>query len=261
MEGNDGESPYTRADFLRFNAATKGDNKDVFEGFDASSDFQESVETKERWADFANWTDHPTLAEGEGLELIGWSLFHFAPCVVHKNRLPPTSKWAVTPLDQWLTIDDIAFILLTLENCINKWIRLYNQLLKKRREAVEDGKNPASVCLTKKEEMAATRGAKFPAGSGVSGIQGQKRFNGLKLWIKRNYYDDTTLAKQNSEALKAQLDALVVEEEERRMGDSERSKSTRRQEAAAVEVRDPELDDLHDLEWLRCMNGNSLMAV
>ena len=102
-------------------------------------------------------------------------------------------------------------------------------------------------------------GTEFPAGSGVSGRIGQERFHALKLYLKRNYYDDTELARNNCKALAKQLSALVeVEEQKRESGaDWGYSQDT---EAARIPIN-PELDTLQDMEWSMYMGGAGVGAI
>ena len=267
LSGRDGREPdvvpaYTRRDFLLFDVASKGDNRDILNFFEperipnvpeASQPKKEDVEDPEKWSGYNDWKDYPTLAEGRGLEVMAWTIFNFAPCVVHKSRLPTTDKWAGTPLKKWLTMDDIAFLLITLENCINKWIRLYQKLKEKKEQALQVGVADVSRVFLPKEELAAIPGTKFPSGSGVSGRVGQERFNALKLYIQRNYYDDSPIAQGNCDALAKVLENLVEAEEKKRASSATASADAAPEDIEPHVVTNPALDSLHDMEWNLCM--------
>ena len=268
MSGRNGKDPsvippYTRKDFLRFDAASRGDNKDIIDALNSTVPGvpKEDVEDAGQWHDFASWKDYENLTATRGLEVLAWAIFNFAPCVVEKSRLPSTDKWAGTELKKWLSIDDIGFILITLENSINKWIRLSRKLEDKKRQARLASLDPSKVVLLK-ADMKEVPGTKFPAGSGVSGRIGQERFHALKLYLKRNYYDDTELTRENCKALAKELSRILEEEERKReerpggngWGDSNEA------EAAHIHIN-PELDSLHDMEWEMYMDDGKMIGV
>ena len=113
LDADNGVVIYTRSNFLRFDALSKGDNKDIVEGL---VDGSEKVETPQTWAGFPSWENYDTLLEGDGLEIMAYAIYHFAACVVLKSYLPPLDQWGKIPLRRWLTVDDIAFILGTLDS-------------------------------------------------------------------------------------------------------------------------------------------------
>ena len=263
LESSNGQSPYTRADFLRFDAASRGSNADILGAIAAG---KEDVETAEAWKDFGSWVDYPTLLTPEvgGLELLAYTIFHFSPCVVSKNRLPLEEKLGDVPLRQWLSIDDIAFLLVTLENCINKWIRSYRFLVKKRDALKRGGKwcegtRLVDIKLTKPRKRLAGEeqdysselsqmknlpGTKFQTGSGVSGPKGQRRFDSLKLYILKNYYADTDTARENEKALNGALKKAVAAE-------NWKSNVKKKKQPTVTRVQRPvgDMDKLRSFEW------------
>lgn len=202
---DDADRPrYKRSDLLRFAVESKGCNKDIIRSIQAG---HEKIEDPSVWENFDNWVDHEaTLADGAGLELITWLVYHFSPAVVMHDRLKPAMKeWGTVSLGSWLTIDDLAFIVLTLEHSINKWIGLHALLQKKKQAAEEQGQDPDAVDELSKEEVKIVPGNKFRPGSGVSGLEGQARFKALKLYFHKNYYSGSAEARKNEEALKNSL--------------------------------------------------------
>jgi hypothetical protein len=213
---------YRRSDFLRFHAVTRGDNKDIT----ASDD----VDALGNYADLDNWKDHETLEAGNGLKLMTWCIFHFGPHAVDKSKLPQSRIWAEDKMQSWLSCDDVAFVLLVLEHCINKWIRLYKweELTKKKKT---------------RREAELTKGSKFPSGSGISSKEGQARFLGLKTYIQRSYYDDTEQANKNLGALNKSIKDLVAQIE----GDQ----VAKTAEAVQEHTQNPEIDAINNASWLK----------
>lgn len=250
-----------------YDALSRGKNKDIT---DAIANNREDVEDPEQWESFSNWKDYDNLTEGEGLEILSSCIFNFAACIVCAARLPKLADWGVVALSSWLTVDDIAFLLVTIENCVNKWIRSYRFLSAKRKSLEEKGQwSEADKLLDIKlsrpakkrrkgdkpdteselSQMKALPGTKFEVGSGVSGPEGQRRFECLKLYIYRNYFDKKNnhdVAEANEAALNAALRRLVAEE----------TQHTRRAMAKKQVVTPPPADppqqevmDLRDFEW------------
>ena len=250
---------YTRKDFLLFDVTSKGQNTDIVESFARETD-EDHIENRVSWRDFDQWTGYDNLQEGPGLKLLAWVIFHFGPSVVVKQRLPVTDRWAGTPIGKWLTTDDIAFLLVTLENNINKWIRSGKLLSKKRQLALAAGAEDVSKVTLLKKEVQILKGAKFPSGSGISGREGQARFNAIKLFIQRNYFLGNEETQRNNDTLHEELQALVLAEETRAA--SKRRGAVDRHEGggnvaaqdAVVETEDSRaLDALQDFEWKKLM--------
>ena len=198
----------------------------------------EDVETSESWNGFASWVDYESLLppddpeeRNEAMELMAYVVYNLSACVVNKELLPSSKMWGKIPLRQWLSVDDLVFILGTIENCINKWIRQYRYLEEKKRELVQDGKCSKDTNLldikldrNKTEDMRKDglksehetvkhmAGSKYESGSGIAGAKGQRRLNGLKVYIYKNYFEDTPSAKANEAALNSRLAALAMED-------------------------------------------------
>ena len=248
----------TRKDFLLFDVDTKGPNIDIVESFAKPHKVDhDQIENRVSWNNFDQWTGYESLKEGDGLKLLAWVIFHFAPSVVVKQRLPVTDRWAGTPIGKWLTTDDIAFLLVTLENNINKWIRSGRILAKKRELAKEEGSSDVSKVTLLKKEVQILKGAKFPSGSGISGKEGQARFNAIKLFIQRNYFRADEESQRNNDALHGELQRLLLAEEMLAQSRSEGQGATavQREEPAQDAVVETAatiaLDALHDEEWNR----------
>lgn len=178
------------------------------------------------------------------------------------------------PLRQWITVDDIAFILGTIENCINKWIRQYRYLADKKKDLLAKGmctkdtklldirldrtRTPemrANKVRTELETVKQFRGAKYDAGSGIAGSKGQARIAGLKVFIYRSYFDNTDEARENTEALNAALCNLAQKDLERQQNANEGSRGTTHKSEQSLAQEPPPL-----LETIRKMEFESLFA-
>jgi hypothetical protein len=215
---------YKRSDFLRFDAVTRGDNKDITQ---SESDDTDELEN---YADFGNWKDYETLEAGKALKLMTWCIFHFGPHAVDKSKLPQSRIWAEDKMQKWLSCDDVAFVLLVLEHSINKWIRLckYEELTRRKKS---------------RKEAELTKGSKFPSGSGISSKEGQARFVGLKTYIQKSYYDETEQANKNLQALNKSIKDLVAKIEGDQMAKTA--------EAVQEHTQNPEIEAINDASWLK----------
>ena len=251
---------------MRFDAISRGENKDIFDRFCEGS---ESVENEAKWSDFDTWTDYDSLLEGHGLELMAYSIYHFAACVVLKELLPQLEKWGSIPLRKWISVDDIAYLLGTLETCIDKWIRQYRYLQEKKKQLVEAGQCSADIKLLDikldrskpTEEMKRKKeknehetvkhlpGNKYETGSGIAGAAGQRRMAGLKVYIYKNYFENTNFAAENQKALNERLAAMaekdILEREEEGAKDTASKRSSQTKEHAPP----PVLDDICRMDY------------
>lgn len=267
MAADNGVVLYTRSNFLRFDAISKGENKDIFIGL---RDGTEKVETADTWRDFNSWVDYESLLEPEdseekndALELMSFCVYNFAACVVNKEVLPPLNKLGRIPLRQWLSVDDLAFILGTLESCINKWIRQYWYLSEKKKKLLQEGKCAEDTKLleikldrgrtnemkknnvkSEHERVKHLPGAKYESGSGIAGAKGQSRLAGLKVYIYRNYFEDTEFARRNEAALNSKLASMAekdASEEDEEGADDDR---------CSLDARPPGmLDEIYQMEY------------
>ena len=57
--------------------------------------------------------DYDSLTNGDGRELLASVIFNFATCIVSSARLRKLADWGVVACCSWLTVCNIAFLLVT----------------------------------------------------------------------------------------------------------------------------------------------------
>lgn len=203
----------TRKTFLQFAVDSRGKNEDIKE----SDEVEKGGYGKEKWS-ACDLSTH----DAKGTKAMAWAVFQFSRFVVSREtaaEMKEVEFWEnPATLMSKISIDDIAFILITLENSINKWIRLHKILVAKREAAGANGNTELAkrVCLVK-ADMKNVPGSKFPNGTGISGPEGQKRFNALKIYLFQNLYKkNSETGRENITALAKACHALALKDQKRR---------------------------------------------
>ena len=251
---------YIRSHFLRFDVEHRGSNSDIRDCLkQENASGWDPLENMDHWKNYKGWKDHDlSKDDDDGLKLLAWTLFHFSACLVPKERMPGTDHWAMTLIHKHLTCDDIAFLLLTFENNINRWTHLHQKLQEKRKTAIERGEDPAKVRLVNPQDYKGVPATQFPVGSGISGREGQERFNHLKVYINKKLFAHKEEDCQRIwEALQKEFKRLAKTECNRLQDKPESPQAAKPVQVPAVQhehVMNPELKLLQDAEWKDLMN-------
>ena len=105
--------------------------------------------------------------------LLAWLVRHFVPLVVEDSKEAWLAMMANTPIEEYVTPSDLAFVVLVLEHHIMKWRQL--ALFK-----LETGK------LMSEEASRGVPGLLYP--DGIAGKDAKRRFDALSLYFYMNFY-------------------------------------------------------------------------
>ena len=254
----------------------------------SSKNIQHTFEDWMKLGDREQWQKFPKLdpvtdftdPEGPGLKLMTWLLYFFAPELLslgHKwdNYLDKCSSRNILAdygnLLELLTLDDMTYIFIQLQNNINKWQLIHRAWKKglgpqawenkKQFKQLDVGKKHLSDEDAKFMDTLDLFGAEYPGGSGVSGSAGMPRYAVMKRFFWMNYYkrEDggggfAAQTMKNRDALKKQLVALREErienllDSDKTKSDDQNSSGTKNASLLANSVL-----DLDDIDQQMCM--------
>lgn len=264
---------FTRLDFLSIDPTTAQSwgNRMLFDHLKLVSE-GETHETDlidyDEAAKWQCWQRYPdldpidTLVEGPGLHLMAWVVDTFGDVVTNSK----ISKDPNDPLCN-LSVDDFVFIFVQAQHNINKW-NLMNWAFENNWIKAWKDKESVAVCECDKKSLGkeyelfkkiCRLGNEYPFGSGVAGVDGQKRYHSMTKYLYRAYYrnmDNDDIVAKNRLALGRAVRKLWDERELYKANTEEDRRITKRSRMRYF-CSDPELDDIHDHLWANSCLGES----
>lgn len=279
---------FTRADFLRFDVdsiRSPGNDtmferlrshaldQDSFVGSDEKN-IAENIAGLLDVEDWQSWEHYPKLEQlsleddDKAVTLMAWLLDTFGWSVCVASSSAKRREEDGSDLDsvlQKVSLDDMAFIFVQVEHNISKWLMICKAVEEQRIEAWKDlnlgdgGLDKIAIEPTMsgddKKRLALINewGSEFPAGSGVAGKDGKRRYNAItKLFHSAYYKKDCNIVKRNREKLFERLKQL---NKERRQSDGDEGGSSlgssgKKGNSKQVEqAKDPEMEAIHAEAW------------
>ena len=231
------------------------------------------IDDPEEWRQFpenlqsqAQDRDDLDLTKGLGLELMGWLVDMFGKTVLSDRRTYETyalecdkarkdRDWGT--LVDLLTLDNLAFIFLQVQNCINKWLWFHKAWkLKKgppawREKPFKDIQKCETTKELNKEEKKEVQkieelGYEYKSGSGVSGEEGKQRMGAVIKFLHRAYYDPNNgKMEENKKALKREVQKLF-HVHDRAAKEQPKSSNCSKNKQTRVAQGDTELKSIQD---------------
>ena len=236
------------------------------------------IENKEEWSRFPELEAVKDFTQGRGVRLLACLVYLFAPTLLNYNR----KKWSsytsecetkdknadVGLMLDMLTLNDLVFIFMQLQNNSNRWLLLHKAWkMKKGPEAWKD-KTKYNHCKTMKgltlktdkERLSLIEklGTEFPKGSSVlSGKEGKHRHEAVERCLYLNYYkrgDEACL--KNREALKQAIREFDEESMEKAkakldsLGKQDEPNATKKKQARELVIQPDEVTfQIQGLMW------------
>ena len=259
---------FTRSDFLVFggndSVETFG-NKEVYLTLDGGNGEIDPIEEWNRWQDYPKFAQIlvSQLKNDIPTSLMAWLVHNFAPIVCAgafaTDYASALSDGDTVSMD-WLTVDDFAFIFVTVQHNINYWHR-YHWRLQQQRDKARTAGNFVSDSLLK-VDTTGLGGCEFKNGSGISGVEGQRRYKAMTKFLSKAYYkntDEPDLVVENRKALMTRLVKMVRDDEQRAMEASGADQATSQPKKKAKRRResseDEELNDILTDQWSQLARG------
>jgi hypothetical protein len=240
-----GEMRYTRKHFARFG----GGNPDCSEGTDVNADYSE--DEKEEWTENENpevtFKAHEGEIDDQDMQVLVWLTHHLVGKILPKELEHERMVQDKKEITSWITPDDIAFLVLSMEHHANQW----------RRHARHQKEKP-DVKLTV-DEM--ERGMKYTKGNKLSGKEAQIRYERLRIYFTR-VFGKKDMNGENRKKFN-QCFYEFVQTEKRRLGTEGGPKGKDKKKRKTIMREDePEDMDLASELWSwHTTNGTNLVPV
>lgn len=223
QDGDSRKRVYSRADFLRYNVMSiqSEGNKRLFRttkklneqnGEEGQSSPEDQLLAVETWAKLE---DYPHLVEANlddqaDLELLAWLVETFMSfvcgkqsSVMKKDRTRVRTVEFYDHLFDHMTLDDLVFMFIQVQNNINKWRMVWKAFQDKMVPAWRNHHEPEDCECNKKSLMGKEgydrslqlvnhineKGYEYPQGSGIAGKDGRRRYKHLKEYFSDLFFD------------------------------------------------------------------------
>ncbi len=239
---------------------TKGYDK-----FKERLDKDRNLLTGEKWE--GEWEKYPNydtykkedLADGPALAFVAWLIHTYARSVCGTTKVEKYDRKLESQGIAFITLDDFAYIFVQAQNNMPGWTLQHRFISSKKlpaRNVKEKFYDKDQKELMRKIHDVAYR---FTNGTGVSGDDGQKRYNAMIKFFYEAYFDKNggEVVEANRTALLVALKALLEEEKEERKRKNQSSNedgSSKEESGKKKKIRvedsvDPRLAEIHNLMW------------
>lgn len=181
-------------------------------------------------------TKTPVLEQEAEVDIIAWVASHLYECIVDARTYTNLVKGREHQLFEYATYDDVAFLILLVEDSFKMWIGMAKNEIDPK--LVTKGKNGEEVTGRKKFKLL----KKFSAGNGLSSVGAQKRYHEIRNGISR-YAKNRDMMEALEEGYQRALVRYLEWRKEMRLDPSTDDNSSSKQPAVPVLPEVPALDD------------------
>jgi hypothetical protein len=145
--------------------------------------------------DVAGPTGEANLNDPSVMTLLAWIVYYFIQNVAETIDCPSTALFPHTPMKEWVTPSDLAFVVFILEHHVTKWRHLAAY-------RVQTG------AFMSDEQSRSIKGLKYTGG--IAGEDGKRRFDNLLVYFFTHFYGcGGEQATTNMEVLQEAVTRLV----------------------------------------------------
>lgn len=238
------------------------------ERFDKNRDLLTGEKWEGEWEKYPNYPSYKKedLASGPALDFIAWLVHTFARSVCGTTKAEKYDRKLENQGIAFITLDDFAYMFVQAQNNMPGWM-LHHRAIRKgdlpKRNIKEKYYEANQKMMMKEINDVAYR---FKNGTGVSGDDGQKRYNAMIKFFYDAYFDKAAggeVVETNRTALLEALRDLLDKEKKRKNPSSNNgddqgdSGSNKKKARVGSSVDDPRLAQIQSMMW----DGGDIIAV